>query len=85
MGEDHVSKRRSGPSEQVWGRGGRLTDLGGVGADALGEGHEGDGLNLGVTLDGGGGGEGADGHGEESNERGLHFDCRGLLIIITEK
>lgn len=70
----------------MWGRGRRLTDLSGVGADALGEGHEGDGLNLGVTLDGGdGAGESADGHGEESNERGLHFDCRGLLIIITEK
>lgn len=69
----------------MWRRAGRLTDLSGVGADALGEGHEGDGgLHLSVTLDGDGAGEGADGHGEEGDERGLHFDCRGL-IIITEK
>lgn len=83
-----VSYCMSGSSEQRGEEEGRssLTDLGGVGADALGEGHEGDGgLHLGVTLDGGGGGEGANGHGEESDERGLHFDCWGLMIIITEK
>lgn len=80
----------SGSSEYCGEEGSRgsLTDLGGVGADALGQGHEGDGglhLDLGVTLDGDGAGEGTDGHGEESDERGLHFDCRWVMIIITEK
>lgn len=64
--------------------------MSGVGADALGQGHEGDGAlnlgDLGGLTHGDGAGEGTSGHGEESDERGLHFDCRGLIIIIiTEK